>query len=64
MVTLGFTGTGEGSLGGQEEPDAMGRADEKQIRRLDLGATGKPGNLSPLVNKNREANSGGEKCII
>ena len=32
MVTLGFTGTGEGSLGGQEEPDTVGRADEKQIR--------------------------------
>ena len=32
--------------------------------RLDLGATGKPGSLSPLVNKNREANSGGDKDVI
>lgn len=32
MVTLGFTGTGEGSLGGRESQMRMARADEKQIR--------------------------------
>ena len=46
MVTLGFTGTGEGSLGGREEPDAMARADEKQIRSGGNREAWKPLSLS------------------